>query len=101
MQKVIRKLHHTTTIDKHKSTTILGENHVSTCSRNLQLVKVLNADVIQKPKTRISDADRYQKTASREEWSFKGGPELSQGNTQCNCCLREQVTSAKGGGVQK
>ena len=64
MQKVIRKLHHTTTVDNHKSTTNLGENHIDTCLRHPRFFGVLRADVIQKPKTHISDAESYQKTAS-------------------------------------
>ena len=61
MQKVNGKLHHTTTVDNHKSITNLGETHVDTCLRHLRFFEVLKAGVIQKPKTHISDAESYQK----------------------------------------
>ena len=41
MQKVIRKLHHTATVDNHKSTAILGENHAECSCGNIRFFEVL------------------------------------------------------------
>ena len=63
LDEKVRKLHHTTTIDNHKSTT---ENRADTCLRHLRFFEVLNADVTQNPKIHISDTER--KLHHREWW---------------------------------